>query len=185
MGKKTEVKTPAKGKSSKVTKPSKVTLLEKEVKTLTFSLSKLEDRHLRLRAEFDNYSKRKEREISRLFRYEGEAVIRRFLPVVDDLERVIHSINGKKSNSTNSVVEGMNLILEKLNKRLKELEVKPFESVGNVFDPEFHEAVMTKESDRHKDHEIIEEFEKGYTFKDRVLRHAKVVVNSLSGQQKK
>jgi len=175
-----EVKPTVKAKTGKVSKPSKAALLEKEVKALKSTLSELEDRHLRLRAEFDNYRKRKQREFSRILQYEGETVIRRFLPIVDDLERMIESTNGDKPNNVNSLIEGMNLILEKLIKRLKEMEVEPFDSSGKEFDPEFHEAVMTQESDQHKNHEITQEFEKGYTFKDKVLRHAKVVVNSFT-----
>ena len=171
-------KPPVKGKAKKVAKPSKIALLEKEVVALKSSLAELKDRHLRLRAEFENFRKRKEREIARLLQYEGEEVIRRFLPVVDDLERMIQSVNGKKSKSANSLIEGINLIFEKLKKRLSELEVEPFDSVGQQFDPELHEAMMTQESDEHGEHEITQEFEKGYKFKDRVIRHARVVVNS-------
>lgn len=164
--------------SKKAPKSTKTARLDKEVKGLKSSLAELEDRHLRLRAEFDNYRKRKQREIARLLQYEGEGVILRFLPVVDDLERIIRSADGGKSKNLDSLVEGINLTLDKLMKRLKELEVEPFESVGQLFDPEFHEAMMTQESGEHGDHEITEEFEKGYMFKDRVIRHAKVVVNS-------
>lgn len=165
-------------KLAKKPKPSNVDRLQKQVQALKSSLSELEDRHLRLMAEFENYRKRKEREIARLLRYEGEEVIRKFLPVVDDLERIVQSADGTESNNIDSIIEGVNLIVTKLMKRLKDLEVEPFESVDRIFDPEVHEAVMTEMSDKHKDHQITKEFEKGYIYKDRVIRHAKVVVNS-------
>ncbi|MEE9166061.1 MAG: nucleotide exchange factor GrpE [Candidatus Neomarinimicrobiota bacterium] len=184
--KKKTVKTPpkaSKAKPKKAARPSKVSRLENEVNRLKASLSEFEDRHLRLRAEFDNYRKRKERELARLLRYEGEEITRGFLRVVDDLERIVRSVDGGKPENVDAVIDGVNLVLEKLMKRLKELEVEPFESVGETFDPELHEAMMTQKSDSHKDHEITQEFTKGYRFKDKVIRHAKVVVNSASGDE--
>jgi molecular chaperone GrpE len=72
----------------------------------------------------------------------------------------------------------MNLILEKLHRRLSALKVEPFDSEGVKFDPELHDAMMTQTSDDHEDGVVIQEFEKGYKYKDRVIRHAKVIVNS-------
>ena len=156
--------------------PSKITQLEKKVKKMKASLSELKDRHLRLGAEFDNYRKRKEREIGLLLRYEGEDTIKTMLPVVDDLERMVQSANGEDDSNLDSLIEGMNLIYEKLTKRLRDLQVEPFESVGKAFDPELHDAIMTEQSEDHDEHEITQEFEKGYRFKDKVIRHAKVKV---------
>lgn len=175
-------KAPPKTGKKKRPAPSKTDKLTRRVKELETSLNELQDRHLRLRAEFDNYRKRKEKEISRLLEYEGETIIRSLLPVVDDLERMVRSADGKEFDSMDSLIEGITLILENVLKRLKDLQVEPFESVGKVFDPDLHDAMLVRESDDHGENEVIEEYEKGYTFKDKVIRHAKVVVNASGSE---
>ena len=149
-----------------------------EESSIEDELKDLQDRHLRLRAEFDNYRKRKDREFIRLLQYEGKDVIISFLGIADDLQRMIASADGDKSKNAKSLVAGMNLILEKLHRRLSALKVEPFDSEGVKFDPELHDAMMTQTSDDHEDGVVIQEFEKGYKYKDRVIRHAKVIVNS-------
>ena len=149
-----------------------------EESSIEHELKDLQDRHLRLRAEFDNYKKRKDREFIRLLQYEGKDVIISFLGIADDLQRMIASADGDKSKNAKSLVAGMNLILEKLHRRLSALKVEPFDSEGVKFDPELHDAMMTQTSDDHEDGVVIQEFEKGYKYKDRVIRHAKVIVNS-------
>ena len=149
-----------------------------EKPSLEDELKNLQDRHLRLRAEFDNYKKRKDKEFTRLLQYEGKDVIISFLGIADDLQRMIASADGDKSKNAKSLVAGMNLILEKLHRRLSALKVEPFDSEGVKFDPELHDAMMTQTSDDHEDGVVIQEFEKGYKYKDRVIRHAKVIVNS-------
>ncbi len=141
-------------------------------------LNDLRDRHLRLRAEFDNYRKRSEKEYSRLLQYEGEEVILSFLGIADDLQRMLDSLDDKKSENVESLVEGITLINDKLHRRLSSLKVEPFDSEGVQFDPEIHDAMMTQSSDDHEDGVVIQEFEKGYKYKDKVIRHAKVIVNS-------
>ena len=149
-----------------------------EKPSLEDELKNLQDRHLRLRAEFDNYKKRKDKEFTRLLQYEGENVIISFLGIADDLQRMIDSVDGEKSQNAESLMEGINLILEKLHRRLGALKVEPFGSEGIKFDPELHDAMMTQSSDDHEDGVVIQEFEKGYKYKDRVIRHAKVIVSS-------
>jgi len=149
-----------------------------EESSIEDELKDLQDRHLRLRAEFDNYKKRKDREFIRLLQYEGKDVIISFLGIADDLQRMIASADGDKSKNAKSLVAGMNLIFEKLHRRLSALKVEPFDSEGVKFDPELHDAMMTQTSDDHEDGVVIQEFEKGYKYKDRVIRHAKVIVNS-------
>ena len=149
-----------------------------EESSIEDELKDLQDRHLRLRAEFDNYKKRKDREFIRLLQYEGKDVIISFLGIADDLQRMIASADGDKSKNAKSLVAGMNLIFEKLHRRLSALKVEPFDSEGVKFDPELHDARMTQTSDDHEDGVVIQEFEKGYKYKDRVIRHAKVIVNS-------
>ena len=149
-----------------------------EKPSLEDELKNLQDRHLRLRAEFDNYKKRKDKEFTRLLQYEGENVIISFLGIADDLQRMIDSVDGERSQNAESLIEGINLILEKLHRRLGALKVEPFDSERIKFDPELHDAMMTQSSDDHEDGVVIQEFEKGYKYKDRVIRHAKVIVSS-------
>jgi molecular chaperone GrpE len=141
-------------------------------------LNDLRDRNLRLRAEFDNYRKRSEKEYSRLLQYEGEEVILSFLGIADDLQRMLDSLDGENSENVESLVEGITLINDKLHRRLSVLKVEPFDSEGVKFDPEIHDAMMTQSSEDHEDGVVIQEFEKGYKYKDKVIRHAKVIVNS-------
>ena len=163
-------------KTAKKTEVSEEVIQEKP--SLEDELKNLQDRHLRLRAEFDNYKKRKDKEFTRLLQYEGENVIISFLGIADDLQRMIDSVDGEKSQNAESLMEGINLILEKLHRRLGALKVELFDSEGKKFDPELHDAMMTQSSDDHEDGVVIQEFEKGYKYKDRVIRHAKVIVNS-------
>ncbi|MCH8012335.1 MAG: nucleotide exchange factor GrpE [Candidatus Marinimicrobia bacterium] len=184
--KSTSSKKTATSKKKKSAKKRETVLLTKEIKVLKESLTNIENRHLRLKAEFDNYRKRKDREIIRVLEYRGENIIKLFLPVIDDLERMLDSVNGNPEYSGENVVsiaDGITMILEKLLKNLREVGVKPFDSIGSQFDPDLHDALMMQPSEKHGEHEVISEFEKGYQYKDRVIRHAKVVVST--GQQKK
>ena len=171
-----EEKTAKKTKVSEEVESAEEIIQEKP--SLEDELKNLQDRHLRLRAEFDNYKKRKDKEFTRLLQYEGENVIISFLGIADDLQRMIDSVDGEKSQNAESLMEGINLILEKLHRRLGALKVELFDSEGKKFDPELHDAMMTQSSDDHEDGVVIQEFEKGYKYKDRVIRHAKVIVNS-------
>ncbi|MEE2876983.1 MAG: nucleotide exchange factor GrpE [Candidatus Neomarinimicrobiota bacterium] len=150
----------------------------KEEPSVEDELSDLRDRHLRLRAEFDNYRKRSEKEYSRLLHYEGEEVILSFLGIADDFQRMLDSLDDEKSQNVESLIEGITLINEKLHRRLSALKVEPFDSEGVKFDPEIHDAMMTQSSEDHEDGVVMQEFEKGYKYKDKVIRHAKVIVNS-------
>lgn len=151
---------------------------EKPESSIEEELNNVHDRHLRLRAEFDNYKKRSEREFSRLLKYEGKEVIISFLGIADDLQRMLDSDDVDGSTNVESLLEGVTLIRDKLLRKLKSLQVEPFDSEGVKFDPEIHDAMMTQTSEEHEDGIIIQEFEKGYRYKDKVIRHAKVIVNS-------
>lgn len=165
-------KKPASGKKEK-----QVIRDDEIIKDLTTQLAGLEDRHLRLKAEFDNYRKRTEREFSDLLRYDGESVVKTFVPVVDDLERLQSALENHENDSTEKLQEGIDLIINKIHKRFTEMEVAPFGEPGEKLDSELHDAMMVRSEDDRDENEILEVFEKGYRYKDRVIRHAKVVVN--------
>jgi len=156
-------------------KVSKEKELKKKLSEKEKELNKFNDRYLRLAAEFDNYRKRIEKEIREIIEYAGEGVLRQVLPILDDFERALHN-NGKNSTDK-SVQAGLELIHKKFIKTLKDLGVKPIESLNKAFDPDFHHAVSARDEKNVKPETVVEEFEKGYMYKKHVLRYAKVVVS--------
>jgi len=161
----------------KTTKKSPTAKLKEQIELLQADIDSQSDKYLRLKAEFDNYRRRKEKETIHLFKYDGESVIKQFLSVLDDLERLAKAAeeNGKANHE--KIKEGIALILNKITKRFKEYEVVSFTEPGDVVDPELHDALMMRTEEGKNENEILEVFEKGYRYKDRVIRHAKVVVN--------
>ena len=136
-------------------------------------LERKSDKNIRLLAEFDNYKRRTQEERMKLFKYAGEELAKAILPILDDLHRTLES-DGK--GKARSILEGIEHIVAKLDKTLAEQRIVPFDSVGQDFDPELHEALMSEKSDK-GDNVILKEFEKGYKYDDKILRHAKVVVS--------
>ena len=133
-----------------------------------------EDQCLRLAAEFDNYKKRTARQFALILESAQAEVITELLTIQDNFERALQVENSKGDFA--DFRKGVELIFSQLADLLKKNGVEPFESVGEKFDPNYHEAMMTVESDDKEDGTIVEEFTKGYKFKDRILRHAKVSV---------
>jgi molecular chaperone GrpE len=130
---------------------------------------------LRLAAEFDNYKKRMERERSLARAYANEGLLERLLPVVDNLERALAAAGG---GAAEGLVEGVELTLRELLEVLRREGVEPIDAEGLAFDPTVHEAVLTQPSDDLPEGSVISQVEKGYQYKDRILRPAKVVVSS-------
>jgi molecular chaperone GrpE len=133
------------------------------------------EKYLRLAADYDNYRKRTQKEISEIIKYAGENILRNFLPILDDLERAL--ANNKSAKAEDSLSQGLELIYKKFVKTMKDMEVTAIESLNTPFDPNYHHAIMVKEVEGTDSNIIVEEFEKGYVFKDHVLRHSKVVVS--------
>jgi molecular chaperone GrpE len=129
-----------------------------------------------LKAEFENFRKRKEKEITDLIRYEGKDVIKSMISIVDDLERLYDAVKNN-DDLDQSLKEGMALIQSKVEKTFSELDVTSFGEAGDLLDSDLHDALMVKQEEDKNDNEIIDVFEKGYFYRDRVIRHAKVVVN--------
>ena len=112
-----------------------------------------------------------------MFKYDGESVIKQFLTVLDDLDRLAKAAEENGKSNIEKIKEGIDLIVNKITKRFSEREVVPFTAPGDLVDPELHDALMMRLEEGKKENEILEVFEKGYRYKDRVIRHAKVVVN--------
>ena len=167
-------------KKSILSKQSK----SKEIELLNDKINKTEEKYLRLRAEYENYIKRNEKEISRILKYDGEHILKTFLSILDDLDRVLESSKKHKNKEILDFIDGIVLIKDKLLKKLDQFEVATFDSEGVKFDPDLHDAMMTKESKDYDDGIIIQEFEKGYKYKDKVIRHSKVIVNSIGNKGK-
>ena len=142
-------------------------------KNLEEQLKVIQDKHIRLKAEFENFRRRKADEISRLLQFEGEKAIRGFLPILDDLERMIHSSDA----SEKSLKDGVSMVESKIQKYFESLSIKPYGENGDEMDPDIHDAMLTQTDKKMDDNSILEVFEKGYTYRDKVIRHAKVIVN--------
>lgn len=138
-------------------------------------IEELTDKLLRLHAEFDNYKKRNMKEKAELIRNAGERVLGDFLPLADDMERAIDSMH--KAEDVAAVVEGINLIHDKLMQVFTKNGVSPIDTADTAFDTDFHEAVamVPAESDD-KRGKVVDCIQTGYKLNDKVLRHAKVVV---------
>lgn len=138
--------------------------------------SLLKDQLLRKAAEFENYKRRTENEISSLFKYANEGLILELLPVLDDFDRVNNSWNEKHDAET--FKKGIELVYDKFNKVLKKQGLKEIDSKGKQFDVNKHEAIMQTPNAELEPNTIVDVAEKGYDLKDKVLRHAKVIVSS-------
>jgi molecular chaperone GrpE len=135
----------------------------------------LNDAHLRLRAEFDNYRKRTLREKADLIRSGGESALTALLPVVDDLERALHNV--RQADDIEAVKEGLELICTKFTTYLGQQGVKPIEATGKPFDPDTFEAIATIPAPGEElKGKVIDCVQTGYTLYDKIIRHAKVVV---------
>lgn len=136
---------------------------------------KMNDKYLRLAAEYDNYRKRTLKEKMELIKTAGEDILVNFLPVIDNMERAQKSV--KESNDIESVKEGIDLIYKNLIDFIKSRGVKEIEAVGEAFDTDLHEAVtkIPAPDDKQKG-KVIDVIEKGYKLNDKVIRYAKVVV---------
>lgn len=129
------------------------------------------DRFLRSQAEFQNFRKRVERERVELFEYASTEAVRALLPILDDFERGL-----KVESSDKEFVSGMELIYQRLYDTLKKLGLEPVISQGQPFDPHIHHAIEMVETEEAPDHTVLDEFQRGYNFKGRLLRPAMVKV---------
>jgi molecular chaperone GrpE len=156
-----EVSQEAEEKSSK--KPKKDKRDEK--------IEELTDRLMRQMAEFENYRKRTEKEKSQMYTSGSKDAIEKILPIVDNFERALAC-----ESSDEAFKDGMDKIYRMLVKNLEDMGVTPIEAVGKTFDPNFHNAVMHIDDDSFGENEVAEELQKGYMYKDTILRHSMVKV---------
>lgn len=137
-------------------------------------IEELTDRVMRQMAEFDNYRKRTEKEKGQMFDSGAGMIIEKILPVIDDFERGLAAMSDEEKET--SFGKGMEMIYKKFTGILKDAGVSEIEAVGKEFDPAFHNAVMQAPSEEYESGVVIQELQKGYMFKEKVLRHSMVTV---------
>ena len=154
---------------------SKEEIKEKDELTLAKEkIVELEDKYKRLLAEFDNFRKRSEKENMQMCDMGTSMALTKILPIVDNIERALQNIPEDLKN--NAFVEGVDKTYKQILKTFEEMDVKPIEAKGKTFDQKFHNAVMTDEESDAEVDTITEELQKGYMYKDTVLRHSMVKV---------
>lgn len=144
---------------------------KKEKDKLEQQIEELTDRLKRSMAEFDNFRKRTEKEKASMYIIGAKDIVEKILPIVDSFERGL-----AQAPEEDAFADGMKMIYKQLMTALDEMGVKPIEAVGKEFDPNFHNAVMHVDDETVGDNVIVEEFQKGYTYKDFVVRHSMVKV---------
>ncbi len=149
---------------------------DKKQDALKEKVEELEDRVKRQMAEFENFRKRTEKEKTAMFETGAKSVIEKILPVVDNFERGLASVPEEEKDG--AFAQGMEMIYKQLMQELEKMEVKPIPAVGEEFNPDFHNAVMQVESDEYDSGVIAQELQKGYTYRDSVVRHSMVAVVS-------
>ena len=137
-------------------------------------IDELTDRLTRQMAEFDNFRKRTEKEKAQMYEIGAKDIIEKILPIVDNFERGLSSVSEEEKETP--FAEGMEKIYKQLMTTLEGIGVKPIEAVGQEFNPDFHNAVMHVEDEELGENVIAEEFQKGYTYRDSVVRHSMVKV---------
>ena len=137
-------------------------------------IDELTDRLTRQMAEFDNFRKRTEKEKSQMYEIGARDIIEKILPIVDNFERGLSSM--PEEEKATPFAEGMEKVYKQLMTTLESIDVKPIEAVGKEFDPDFHNAVMHVEDEELGENIIAEEFQKGYTYRNNVVRHSMVKV---------
>ncbi len=154
--------------------PEKKGFFKKKKDKKDEKIEELTDMVKRQMAEFDNYRKRTEKEKSSMYEIGAREVIEKILPIVDNFERGLAAVPEEEKGSP--FVEGMNKVYRQLLSSFEGMGVKAIESVGQEFNPDYHNAVMHVEDEEAGENTVVEEFQKGYTYKDTVIRHSMVKV---------
>ena len=159
--------------SKENTKPKKHKK-NKELENLQIKLKELEEETLRAKADLINYRKRKDEEVSNMLKYSNADIILSLLPVLDNLERAIDKNVSEEIKKYN---EGVKLIYNQIKEILSSYEVKEIEALNKEFDPVYHQSVSMIKDETKESGIVLEVYQKGYTYKDKVLRPAMVIIN--------
>lgn len=148
-----------------------------EMELLGKRIKELEEALLRNQAELINYKKRKDEETNRIIKYAEEDILKSFLPILDNFERAIGMDDNNLDDEVSKFLEGFKLMYKQIKDLLNKFEVKEIEALGKEFDPSLEQAVVMEKDEEKESGVVLEVFQKGYTYKDRVLRTAMVKVN--------
>lgn len=163
---------PSEAKEAGETPPS----LEQELAAKTKLADEYLDQLKRLKADFENYKKRQERERSELFKFANSSLILDLLPVLDSFDRAMNKVHA--SHDLQAFEKGMELIYKQLTDTLSKIGLRPIEVIGQPFDPTKHEALMQVESQEHEEATVVQELTRGYLLHERVIRPAQVAISS-------
>lgn len=149
----------------------------KEIEDLKNKVSSLQESLLRNQAELQNYKKRKDEETDKIMKYKDEELIKELLPIIDNFERAIKMDDNDLSDEVSKFLEGFKIIYTNTINILEKFQVKAIEADGVEFDPTYHHAVLTDHDESKPEGVVLEVLQKGYMYKDRVIRPAMVKVN--------
>ena len=152
--------------------PTPIISLDEVLQKTRDELAEQKDKFVRLQAETDNFRKRMTREKDEFSQYANERLLKALIPIFDNFERALDA----PSNDTDSLKEGLDMILKQFNTFLEKEKVEHIKAIGEVFDPSVHDALTSEESSEHDENTVIREFVKGYMINNRVLRPAQVVI---------
>lgn len=153
-----------------------------ECQKLVEESARYKDQYIRLYAEFENARKRMERERQEFIKYANEGLITEFLSILDNLERSVEAAQARHEDYE-AFLKGVQMIMAQIHEMLRKNDVKPIEAKGLMFDPHRHEVLMQEETDGHEEGTVLDEFQKGYTLGDRVIRTSKVKVAKKSDKK--
>lgn len=154
---------------------AEVAASDEKLNKLEAEVNQYKELMLRKAAEFENYKRRTENDQLNLLKYAAESLLIKLLPTIDDLERSLSHMT--EETDVNKIKEGIQLVYNKFMKTLDDQGVKKIEAIGKPFDVEFHEALMQRADETVPPHTVLDELETGYMYKDRVIRHSKVIVS--------
>ncbi len=154
------------------TKEEDVEVIDKDPKDKL--IEELNDKYMRTFAEFDNFRKRTEKEKAAMFELGARSIIEKILPVIDNFERGFSTV--EEEDKEDAFVKGMDMVYKQMLSTLEEAGVKAIDAVGQQFDPNLHNAVMHVDDENFGENEVAEEFQKGYTYRESVVRHSMVKV---------
>ncbi len=149
----------------------------KELEEAKKKISELQEAFLRNQADLQNYKRRKEEEISKMLKYSEEDIVKDFLPIIDNFERAIKMDDNDLSDEVSKFLEGFKIIYTNTLGLLEKYEVKEIKADGVEFDPTYHHAVLTEHDESKPEGVVLEVLQKGYMYKDKVIRPSMVKVN--------
>jgi len=163
-----------KSKQTKKISPAvKIKNLNQKINLMNEELDSLKEKNLRILADFENFKKRTNQNLSDSYNRHLEKLIVSFLPIMDDLDRIL---DNKDSDDFKLLIDSIDMVKNKVDNIFEKYDVSSFEALGALFDADLHEAIMMQKS-KEKESTIINEFEKGYKLNDKIIRHSKVIVS--------